>query len=99
MAQNVKDILPEAVSYNTDKITKRKHFAIDYKAFIPLLIEAIKEIHNYNIRKDQIIEDLRDRIAHLENGIHANTGERNITSFERRIMQLEEDMVFIKKLI
>jgi hypothetical protein len=91
MAQNVKDIIPEAVSYNADKLTKKKHFAIDYKSFIPLLIEAVKEIYNNNIKKDGIINNLSNKISDLEERIRIKISEDDkIKILEERILKLEK---------
>ena len=66
MAQNVKDVVPEAVSYNTDKVTNKKHFGIDYKAFIPLLIEAIKEINKKTERNNKDYDSLKQETSTLK---------------------------------
>jgi hypothetical protein len=95
MAQNVKDIVPEAVSYNTDSITKRKHFAIDYKAFIPLLIEAVKEIHKKTENYDNNYEKLFDLTVTLQKeNEELNT---KFSKLELLVLKLQEELSFYQQ--
>jgi Chaperone of endosialidase len=55
IAQNVRQVLPEAIHEITSN--KEKVLGIDYNALIPLLIEAIKELNLDIQRLAAIVED------------------------------------------
>jgi hypothetical protein len=63
IAQEVEDIIPEAVQYHADEDDASENwnsaYAMDYGSVVALLVNAIKE-------QDTIIEDLKSRIETLE---------------------------------
>jgi len=67
IAQNVRDVLPEAV-----RVIDREggYLGVSYPSLIPLLVEAIKEMESeFNARnacREQEINDLRSRVEALE---------------------------------
>ena len=69
IAQEVKEILPEAVSLapidwdnmeGTESKTGEDYLTIDYTKIVPLLVESIKELSKEN-------DDLKKRMEALEN--------------------------------
>jgi hypothetical protein len=61
IAQEVRDVLPEAVSAGQDG-----YYAIDYDKIIPLLVESVKEQQAEVLEKDLRIEELETRLENLE---------------------------------
>ena len=63
IAQEVEDIIPEAVQYHADEDDGTENwnssYAMDYGSVVALLVNAIKE-------QDTVIEDLKSRIETLE---------------------------------
>ncbi len=64
IAQEIESVLPEAVTTQPDGT-----FSVDYNAFVPVLIEAVKEQQAELDERDQTIADLEARLKRLEEAI------------------------------
>lgn len=62
IAQDVKNILPEAT-----KLDDKDIISIDYNAIIPVIVESIKELENIIKNQNQKIEELQSRVDLLTN--------------------------------
>jgi len=61
VAQELKEVLPEAVSQGSDG-----YYSVDYGRLTPLLVEAIKELKSENVAKEETIGKLVVRVNQLE---------------------------------
>jgi len=62
IAQDIKDILPEVVTYNKEQ----DRYGVSYGNITALLIEAIKEQQTQIMSQQHIITDLQSRLTKLE---------------------------------
>jgi len=61
IAQELLDIVPEVVSEDNDG-----YLNVDYSKLTPVLVEAIKEQQEQIEKQQELIDDLRKRLEHLE---------------------------------
>lgn len=61
LAQELKEVLPEAVRLND-----KGYYSVNYNAIIPLLIEAVKEQNKKVSGKDEVINQLKSEVSSLE---------------------------------
>jgi hypothetical protein len=66
IAQEVKDVLPEAVSEDAQGF-----YSIAYSKVIPVLVEAVKDQQKETERKDAEIQDLKRSVADLKKTVQA----------------------------
>lgn len=65
LAQELKEVLPEAVRLND-----KGYYSVNYNAIIPLLIEAVKEQNKKVSGKDEVINQLKSEVSSLESRLH-----------------------------
>ena len=68
IVQDVKEVMPEAVTYGVDPDGKQSEFqGLNYDMIIPVLTEAVKEQQAVIESQEEVIKSLEDRLARLEN--------------------------------
>lgn len=72
IAQDIKDVIPEAVQMATDMEGNESHLAVNYTMIIPILTEAIQTQDEIMIKQQETILDLEERIARLEQLVLTN---------------------------
>lgn len=68
VAQEVKEVLPEAVSQREDG-----KYQLSYSSVIPVLVEALKEQQEAIDRQEETIEQMEQRIQRLEESVGTNS--------------------------
>ena len=92
LVQDVKAVMPEAVTYGVNPDGTRSDFqALNYDMIIPVHNEAIKEQQEIIDAQNEIIKALEDRLARLENLLTptnpTNDGTINIPDADRAMIQ------------
>ena len=74
IAQEVKEVLPSMVEYDDSTDL----YYLSYNGFIPILLQAVKELKNDSERKDSIILSMKGRLLTLEKEVSKINNSKNI---------------------
>ena len=84
LAQEVKEIFPDLVLQESDSL---KTLSINYDGFIPILIEAIKELNTELTVSKDLISELQKRLEGMETNGSNNLKSTSIYNSEAKLFQ------------